>query len=81
MGGEVQAFYAILGSEYDTLFIVKAPSDEKVAEMALAIARLADGASGSVDPCRTVLDFLDPLLGETEQNRISRHDDLLSCEC
>ena len=38
MGGEVQTFYGILGGEYDTLFIVKAPSDEKIAEMALAIA-------------------------------------------
>jgi uncharacterized protein with GYD domain len=38
MGGEVQTFYAILGGQYDTLFIVKAPSDEKIAEMALAIA-------------------------------------------
>lgn len=39
MGGEVEAFYAILGSTHDTLLLVKAPSDEKVAEMALAIAR------------------------------------------
>jgi len=38
MGGEVQAFYGILGSQYDTMFIVKAPSDEKIAEMVLAIA-------------------------------------------
>ena len=38
MGGDVQAYYLILGSEFDTLFILKAPNDEKVAEMALAIA-------------------------------------------
>ena len=38
MGGEVQAYYLILGSEFDTLFILRAPNDEKVAEMALAIA-------------------------------------------
>ena len=38
MGGEVQAYYLILGSEFDTLFILTAPDDEKVAEMALAIA-------------------------------------------
>ena len=38
MGGEVQAYYLILGSEFDTLFILKAPNDEKVAEMALDIA-------------------------------------------
>jgi uncharacterized protein with GYD domain len=38
MGGEVQAFYGILGSRYDTMFIVQAPNDEIIAEMALAIA-------------------------------------------
>ena len=38
MGGEVRVFYAILGSRYDTMFIVDAPDDKKVAEMALAIA-------------------------------------------
>jgi uncharacterized protein with GYD domain len=42
MGGEVQAFYGILGSQYDTLFIVKAPSDEKIGEMALAVAMLGN---------------------------------------
>lgn len=42
MGGEVQAFYGILGSQYDTLFIVKAPNDEKIAEMVLAIAMLGN---------------------------------------
>jgi uncharacterized protein with GYD domain len=38
MGGEVTVFYGILGAPYDTMFIVKATSDERVAEMALAIA-------------------------------------------
>lgn len=42
MGGEVQAFYGILGSQYDTMFIVKAPNDEKIAEMVLAIAMLGN---------------------------------------
>jgi uncharacterized protein with GYD domain len=42
LGGEVQAFYGILGSEYDTLFIVKAPNDEKMAEMVLAIGMLGN---------------------------------------
>jgi uncharacterized protein with GYD domain len=42
MGGEVQSYYMILGSEFDTLFILKAPNDEKVAEMALAIAKLGN---------------------------------------
>ena len=37
-GGEVKAFYAIMGSEFDTLFIIEAPNDQKVAEMVLAIA-------------------------------------------
>lgn len=38
-GGEVQTYYGILGSKFDTLFILTAPNDEKVAEMALAIAQ------------------------------------------
>ena len=38
-GGEVQAYYALLGGEYDTMFILEAPNDEKVAQMSLAIAR------------------------------------------
>lgn len=42
MGGEVLTFYGILGSHYDTMFIVKAPSDEKLAAMVLAIARLGN---------------------------------------
>jgi uncharacterized protein with GYD domain len=42
MGGDVQAFYAILGSQYDTLFIVSAPNDEKIAEMVLAISSLGN---------------------------------------
>jgi uncharacterized protein with GYD domain len=40
MGGEVHAFYAILGSQYDTMFILDAPNDEKLAGMVLEIARL-----------------------------------------
>jgi uncharacterized protein with GYD domain len=40
MGGEVRAFYAILGSQYDTMFIVDASNDEKLGGMVLAIARL-----------------------------------------
>lgn len=42
MGGEVQNFYGILGSHYDTMFIFTAPNDEKIAEMALAIAKLGN---------------------------------------
>jgi uncharacterized protein with GYD domain len=38
-GGEVHAYYAILGGEYDTMFILNAQNDEKVAQMALSIAR------------------------------------------
>lgn len=40
LGGEVKAFYAILGSEFDTMFIIEAPNDQKVGEMVLAIAVL-----------------------------------------
>jgi uncharacterized protein with GYD domain len=38
MGGQVKAFYAILGAEYDTVFIVEAPGEEAVAKMALSIS-------------------------------------------
>lgn len=38
MGGETKAFYGILGSRFDTLFIVEAPDDEAVARIVLAIA-------------------------------------------
>src|SRR5262245_6373332 len=40
MGGEVRAFYAILGSQYDTMIILDAPNDEKLSGMVLAIAGL-----------------------------------------
>jgi uncharacterized protein with GYD domain len=38
LGGEVRAFYAILGSEFDTMFIIEAQDEQKAAEMVLAIA-------------------------------------------
>ncbi|HSQ04932.1 MAG TPA: GYD domain-containing protein [Burkholderiales bacterium] len=41
-GGEVKSFYAILGSEFDTMFIVEAPNDQKVGEMVLAVAMLGN---------------------------------------
>ena len=40
MGGEFRAFYAILGSQYDTVFILDAPNDEKLSGIVLGIARL-----------------------------------------
>lgn len=40
MGGEVRAFYAILGSQYDTMFILDAANEEKLGGMVLAIASL-----------------------------------------
>jgi uncharacterized protein with GYD domain len=40
MGGEFRAFYAILGSQYDTMFILDAANDEKLGGMVLAIAKL-----------------------------------------
>lgn len=42
LGGEVQDFYGILGSEFDTMFILKAPNVEKVGEMVLAIGRFGN---------------------------------------
>lgn len=38
LGGEVKSFYALLGSEFDTLFVIDAPNELKAGEMALAIA-------------------------------------------
>jgi uncharacterized protein with GYD domain len=40
MGGEFRAFYAILGSQYDTMFILDAENDEKLGGMVFAIAKL-----------------------------------------
>jgi uncharacterized protein with GYD domain len=42
MGGEVKAFYGILGADYDTMFILEAPNNESVARMALAISSLGN---------------------------------------
>lgn len=39
LGGQFVAIYGLLGSQYDTMCFVKAPSDEKVAAIALAISR------------------------------------------
>lgn len=39
LGGEIISYYGILGSTYDTVCILKAPSEEKAAEMGLGIAR------------------------------------------
>ncbi len=39
MGGEMKAFYGILGSQSDAMFLIKAPDDEAVAKMVLAIAK------------------------------------------
>ncbi len=38
MGGTTKAFYALLGSQYDTLFVIEARDDESLARMSLAIA-------------------------------------------
>lgn len=38
MGGTTKAFYALLGSQYDTVFVIEAPDDEAVAKMSLTIA-------------------------------------------
>lgn len=44
MGGEVKAFYAVMGmGQYDTMFIIDARDDETVAKIALAI-----GSQGNV---------------------------------
>ncbi len=38
MGGQTKAFYALLGSQYDTLFVIEAPDDETAARMSMAIS-------------------------------------------
>ncbi len=47
MSGEVKEFYAILGSKYDTMFIVQAANDEAIAGMVLAIARKGNVSTDS----------------------------------
>jgi uncharacterized protein with GYD domain len=42
MGGEVKAFYAVLGATFDTLFILEAPDEEAVARMSAAISALGN---------------------------------------
>lgn len=42
LGGEVKTFLAVLGAEFDTLFVVEAPDDKAVARMALAISALGN---------------------------------------
>jgi uncharacterized protein with GYD domain len=41
MGGEVKAFYMVLG-RYDTVLIVEVPDDETVAKIALHLGRLGN---------------------------------------
>jgi uncharacterized protein with GYD domain len=38
LGGEIKAFYGVIGAEYDTIFILEAPDDEALGKMALAIS-------------------------------------------
>jgi uncharacterized protein with GYD domain len=42
MGGEVKAFYGVLGAEFDTMFVLEAPDEEAVARMSLAICALGN---------------------------------------
>jgi len=42
VGAEVKAFYAVMGGQYDTLFIVEAPDDETIAKAALATGSLGN---------------------------------------
>jgi uncharacterized protein with GYD domain len=41
-GGKLESFHGILGSHYDTMTIVKAADDEKIATIAMAISRLGN---------------------------------------
>jgi len=40
MGGEVKVFCAVLGADFDTMFLLEAPDDQAAARMALAISAL-----------------------------------------
>lgn len=42
LGGELVSFYGILGGSYDTMFLLRAPDDEKFAAITLAIAKLGN---------------------------------------
>lgn len=42
LGGEVKMFLAVLGADFDTLFVVDAPDDKAIARMAMAIASLGN---------------------------------------
>lgn len=42
MGGAVRSFYGILGSEFDTIFVIEAPDEEVVGAMVLAIEKLGN---------------------------------------
>jgi uncharacterized protein with GYD domain len=39
-GATVKEFYAVLGAEFDTVFIAEAPSDEAIARAVLSVASL-----------------------------------------
>jgi len=39
-GAEVKEFYAVMGAQFDTMFLVEAPNDETVARAVLAVASL-----------------------------------------
>ena len=38
LGGEMQAFYGLLGAPFDTILLMQAPNDQAAAKMALALA-------------------------------------------
>jgi uncharacterized protein with GYD domain len=38
MGGKVKEFYGLIGSDFDTMFIMEAPDEETAAKAATAIA-------------------------------------------
>lgn len=41
-GATVREFYAVMGAEFDTIFIAQAPSDEAITKGALAVAALGN---------------------------------------
>jgi uncharacterized protein with GYD domain len=58
-GATVKAFYAVMGAEFDTVFLAEAPDDESIARAALSVSALGNVRT------RTVRAF-----DETEVGRI-----------
>jgi uncharacterized protein with GYD domain len=60
LGAAVKQFYAVMGREFDTVFIVEAPDDETIAKASLAVASFGNVRTQTVrlfteDEFRTIV--------------------------